>query len=188
MSVSIDVLGHQPDRYAHLRAHAATAKQRTVARLRAAIVAIEGRGGAVTTATIKQECGLDYSAYYRNDEAYALYQEHAAHFTPRLNTAKTGRRRRRAPSERPASAPRRKARDPLLAYRRPELAAKVRGAWAARDTARAERDDAVRRYENLLREHLQCAQTIFTLQTKLIQYEEHRDYLRRTMQEREHHP
>lgn len=184
--MSTNVPADQTDPYAHLRAHAAQAKQHTVERLRAALAALESRGVPITTATIKQECGLDYSAYYRNDEAYALYRAHAVHFKPPPAPATIGHRDRRATPARTARE--RKAHDPLLAYRRPELAAKVQAAWAERDAARAERDDALRRYQNLLREHLECAQTIFTLQTKLAQYEEHRDYLRRTLQEREHDP
>lgn len=172
-----------PDPYAHLRAHALRVKQETVARLHHAIAALEGRGEAVTTASIKRECGLDYAAYYRNDEAYQLYRAHAAHFKP--TSPKTGERRPRQ-KKRPAAAIRgRRARDPLLMYNRPELVKKVRAAWADRDVARADRDVAVRQYEALLQEHMQCATTIFTLRTKLAQYEEHHDYLRRTMQERE---
>lgn len=175
--------------YAHLRAHAAQAKQRTVERLRDAIAAIERRGDPVTTAAIKREGNLDYSAYYRNDKAYALYREHATHFKPALGASRKRRHRTtRSIWEQPASAGARQIRDPLMAYKRPALVAKVRAAQAERDAARAERDEATRQYQNLLREHLQCAQTIFTLQTKLAQFDEHRDYLRRTMQEREHHP
>ena len=174
------------DQFRHLRAYAAQARERTIARLRTAITAIEARGAAVTIATIKQESGLDYSAYYRNDAAYALYREHATHFTARATIAKAHRQRRA--KARAASARVRQARDPLMAYSRRELVAKLRAAWTERDLARTERGDAVQQYQNLLREHLSSAQTIFTLQTQLAQYEEHRDYLRRTMQEREHHP
>lgn len=187
MSTPTSASGGGP--YAHLRAHAAQAKQRTVERLRDAIAAIERRGDPVTTAAIKREGNLDYSAYYRNDEAYALYREHATHFKPALGASRKRRQRTtRSIGEQPASAGARQIRDPLMAYKRPALVAKVRAAQAERDAARAERDEATRQYQNLLREHLQCAQTIFTLQTKLAQFDEHRDYLRRTMQEREHHP
>ncbi len=175
-----------PDPYAHLRAHARRAKQETVARLQHAILALEDRGEVVTTASIKRECGLDYAAYYRNDEAYHLYRAHAAHFQP--TQPKTGDRRPRQ-KKRPTAVTRgRRARDPLLMYNRPELVKKVRAAWADRDAARADHDVAVHQYEALLKEHMQCATTIFTLHAQLAQYEEHRDYVRRTMREREQSP
>src|SRR5258708_35067653 len=67
------------DRYAHLRASAAAQKQTTVDGLRQAITQLEADGRPVNTFTIKEVSGLDYMAYYRNREAFQLFQEHSTH-------------------------------------------------------------------------------------------------------------
>ena len=67
------------DQYAHLRANAAAQKQTTVDRLYQAITRLEAEGRAVNTFTIKEVSGLDYMAYYRNREAFQLFQEHSTH-------------------------------------------------------------------------------------------------------------
>src|SRR3989441_6236395 len=67
------------DSYAHLRANAAAQKQVTVDRLRQAITQLETEGRPVNTFTIKEVSGLNYMAYYRNREAFQLFQEHSTH-------------------------------------------------------------------------------------------------------------
>src|SRR5712692_8853984 len=67
------------DQYAHLRANAATQKQTTVDRLRQAITQLEAEDRPVNTFTIKEVSGMDYMAYYRNREAFQLFQEHSTH-------------------------------------------------------------------------------------------------------------
>src|ERR1700732_4446441 len=67
------------DQYAHLRANAAAQKQTTVDRLRQAITQLEAEGRPVNTFTIKEVSGMDYMAYYRNREAFQLFQEHSTH-------------------------------------------------------------------------------------------------------------
>src|SRR5260370_40961748 len=67
------------DSYAHLRANAAAQKQTTVDRLSRAITQLETEGRPVNTFTIKEVSGLDYMAYYRNREAFQLFQEHSTH-------------------------------------------------------------------------------------------------------------
>src|SRR6266700_4925191 len=67
------------DPYAHLRANAAAQKQVTVDRLRQAITQLEAEGRPVNTFTIKEVSGMDYMAYYRNREAFQLFQEHSTH-------------------------------------------------------------------------------------------------------------
>ena len=67
------------DEYAHLRANAAAQKQTTVDRLRQAIAQLEVEGRPVNTFTIKEVGGLDYMTYYRNREAFQLFQEHSTH-------------------------------------------------------------------------------------------------------------
>src|SRR5258708_12600786 len=67
------------DPYAHLRANATVQKQTTVDRLRQAITQLEAEGRPVNTFTIKEVSGMDYMAYYRNREAFQLFQEHSTH-------------------------------------------------------------------------------------------------------------
>src|ERR1700692_1108541 len=67
------------DPYAHLRANAAAQKQATVNRLSKAIAQLEAEGRPVNTFTIKEVSGMDYMAYYRNREAFQLFQEHSTH-------------------------------------------------------------------------------------------------------------
>src|SRR5712691_5053177 len=67
------------DPYAHLRVNAAAQKQTTVDRLSQAITQLEAEGRPVNTFTIKEVSGLDYMAYYRNRQAFQLFQEHSTH-------------------------------------------------------------------------------------------------------------
>src|SRR6266566_6168040 len=67
------------DQYAHLRANAAAQKRTTVDRLSQAITQLEAEGRPVNTFTIKEMSGMDYMAYYRNREAFQLFQEHSTH-------------------------------------------------------------------------------------------------------------
>src|SRR6266568_3877317 len=67
------------DPYAHLRANAAAQKQATVDRLHQAITQLEAEGRPVNTFTIKEVSGMDYMIYYRNREAFQLFQEHSTH-------------------------------------------------------------------------------------------------------------
>src|SRR5260221_10868649 len=67
------------DQYAHLRANAAAQKRATVDRLSQAITQLEAEGRPVNTFTIKEVSGMDYMAYYRNREAFQLFQEHSTH-------------------------------------------------------------------------------------------------------------
>src|SRR2546427_11162325 len=67
------------DQYAHLRHNAAAQKQTTVDRLSQAITQLEAEGRPVNTFTIKEVSGMDDMAYYRNREAFQLFQEHSTH-------------------------------------------------------------------------------------------------------------
>ena len=71
--------GASDDPYAHLRANAAAQKQTTVNRLSKAIAQLEAEGRPVNTFTIKEVSGMDYMIYYRNREAFQLFQEHSTH-------------------------------------------------------------------------------------------------------------
>src|SRR5216684_7255931 len=67
------------DPYAHLRANAAAQKQTTVDRLSKTITQLKAEGRPVNTFTIKEVSGMDYMVYYRNREAFQLFQEHSTH-------------------------------------------------------------------------------------------------------------
>jgi hypothetical protein len=80
------------DRYAVLRAYAATQHQTTVDRLQAAITRLESENRLVSTFTVKEVSGLDYMAYYRNPEALALFRRNSTHLR-REREKKHGSRR-----------------------------------------------------------------------------------------------
>ncbi|MDQ2831198.1 MAG: hypothetical protein M3Y74_19390 [Chloroflexota bacterium] len=173
------------DRYAALRARAATRKQATVQRLTTAIEAIEIRGEGVTVEAIKKECGLDHRIYSRdrNDVAYAVFRQHAAYFNKQepqcLVGGKSRKRRLRGRHNR---APR----DLLLDQPRSELIALVHMVEGERDVARAkdevsqrqhaqacaERDQAETYHRALLAIHMQCEDRIFDLERRLARMEE----------------
>src|SRR5260370_3518500 len=67
------------DRYASLRAYAATHREITVDRLQAAITKLENDNRLVSTFTVNEVSGLDYMAYYRNPEALTLFRHHSTH-------------------------------------------------------------------------------------------------------------
>src|SRR5260370_1165452 len=116
------------DQHAHLRANAAAQKQTTVNRLRQAITQLEAEGRPVNTFTIKEVSGMDYMAYYRNREAFQLFQEHSTHLRKEREQAQAKRqganrnRPRKAGKGQTAShAVKVSPRDPLLDYKRPRL-------------------------------------------------------------------
>src|SRR6266480_2548429 len=79
------------DRVSHLRAYAAVQKQTTIARLKQAIEALEAEGRPVNTFTIKEISGMDYMTYYRNREAFQLFQEHSTHLRKEREKAQAKR-------------------------------------------------------------------------------------------------
>src|SRR6266571_1561182 len=116
------------DPYAHLRANAAAQKQTTVDRLRQAITQLEAEGRPVNTFTIKEVSGMDYMIYYRNREAFQLFQEHSTHLRKereqqqaKQQEALRGRSRKKGKGQTAAHAVKASPRDPLLDYKRPRL-------------------------------------------------------------------
>src|SRR5437588_13054308 len=112
------------DQYAHLRANAAAQKQTTVDRLRQAITQLEAEGRPVNTFTIKAVSGLDYMAYYRNREAFQLFQKHSTHLRKEREKKQGNQRRPRTKRSKQADSLHRvtvSPRDPLLDYKRPRL-------------------------------------------------------------------
>src|SRR5713226_5809883 len=116
------------DRYAHLRTNAAAQKQSTVDRLNRAIADLEAEGRPVNTFTIKEVSGMDYMAYYRNREAFQLFQEHSTHLRKereqeqaKRQAVSRGKSRKTGKGQTAAHAVKVSPRDPLLDYKRPRL-------------------------------------------------------------------
>src|SRR5712692_2673999 len=131
------------DQYAHLRANAAVQKRATVDRLSQAITQLEAEGRPVNTLTIKEVSGLDYMAYYRNREAFQLFQEHSTHLRKEREQQQAkrlaaSRSRSRKPRKGQATSHTVKVspRDPLLDYKRPRLVELLHEARAERDEAK----------------------------------------------------
>jgi len=96
--------------------------EHTVARLEAGIRALEGCREVVTTPTIERETGLTFKTIQRNAAAYELYKAAAHAFRTGQNHRPNRRRHGRANTPRPP------IRDALLAYRKPQLVARLRSA------------------------------------------------------------
>ncbi len=198
------------DPYAHLRAHAAAQKQETVDRLARAIAELEAEHRPVTTFTIREVSGLDYMAYYRNREAFQLFQEHSTHLRKKQEQEQAKRRapgrgskkRKKGKDRESLHTVRVSPRDPLLDYKRPRLVQLLHEARAELDEAKrllqterveaercaqAERAELEQRYHKLLQEHVCCGVTIAKLEAQVAEYlafmERFRSSLRREEQE-----
>jgi hypothetical protein len=180
-------------RYAHLRANAAAQKQATVERLKEAIALLEADGRPLNTFTIKEVSGMDYMAYYRNAEALALFRTHSTHLRNEREKKQTNQHRsgRKSPKHDdtlhhiPVQS-----RDPLLAYKKPDLVAKLRAAYAERDQiqqhAQVEREEIQQRYGALLQAHMQCGVSISRLEAQVAEYLAFMDRFRSALRQEEH--
>jgi len=195
------------DQYAHLRTNAATQKQATVDRLSQAITLLEAEGRPVNTFTIKEVSGLDYMTYYRNREAFQLFQEHSTHLhkerekeqakrqaASRVSKGKRGKRQETPHAAKVAP------RDPLLDYKRPRLVELLHDARAERDEAKrqtrveraeaeqrvqAEQADLEQRYHKLLQEHMQYGLKIVRLEAELAEFKAFMERYRSSLQREE---
>jgi hypothetical protein len=196
------------DQYAHLRANAAAQKQTTVDRLRQAITQLENEGRLVNTFTIKEVSGMDYMAYYRNREAFQLFQEHSTHLRKereqeqaKRQAASRGSSRKPRKSQADAHAVKVSPRDPLLDYKRPRLVELLHEARAERDEAKrqvkterteaeqraqVERAELEQRYHKLLQEHMSCGLTIAKLEAQVAEYLAFMERFRSSLQREEH--
>ncbi len=196
------------DRYAHLRGYAAAQKQATVDRLRQAITQLEAEGHEVSTFTIKEVSGMDYMAYYRNREAFQIFQEHSTHLRrereqaqEKRQAASRGRARKTGKGQAASHAVKVSPRDPLLDYKRPRLVELLHEARAERDEARrqlrtervkaeqhaqAEQAELEQRYHKLLQEHMQCGITIAKLEAQVAEYLAFMERFRSSLQREEH--
>ncbi len=196
------------DRYAHLRANAAAQKQTTVDRLQKAITLLEIEGRPVNIFTIKEVSGMDYMTYYRNREAFQLFQEHSTHLRrereqaqAKRQVARRGKPRKTGKGQAAAHTVKVPPRDPLLDYKRPRLVELLHEARAERDEARrqlrTERVKAEQRvqvehaeleqcYHKLLQEHMQCGITIAKLEAQVAEYLAFLERFRSSLQREEH--
>ncbi len=197
------------EKSAHLRANAATQKRATVDRLSQAITQLEAEGRPVNTFTIKEVSGMDYMTYYRNREAFQLFQEHSTHLRKEREQAQAKRqmasrrdsRKKGKGQAAPARAIKVSPRDPLLDYKRPRLVELLHEARAERDKARrqvqttkdeveqqgrAKQAELEHRYHKLLQEHMRCGVTIAKLEAQVAEYLAFMERFRSSLQREEH--
>ncbi len=170
------------DRYAHLRANATAQKQATVDRLLQAIAELESGGRPINTFTIKEVSGLDYMAYYRNPEALALFRTHSTHLREKREQEQAKRRqskRKQTKASGDLHQVKVEPRDPLLNYKKPELVAKLRAAYA-------EREQIEQSYGALLQEHMQCGLTIAKLEAQIAEFNTFMKQFRSALNNEEH--
>jgi hypothetical protein len=161
-------LGYTEQRLAGLRRHAAQQRQATLERLQTAIVALKAKGEPITVHTVREMSGLDYKSYARNPEALALFQEHSTFLAAKRKEAR-GKR------QKGASHPR----DPLLNYKRPQLAARLRQEMQCREEIEVQ-------YRQLLEERVQSDLKMMQLEAELATYQSFLGQLRAQVQREEH--
>jgi len=169
-------------RYAHLRANAAAQRQATVTRLSQAIAQLESENRPVTTFTIKEVSGLDYMSYYRNAEALALFRTHSTHLRNEREKEQASKKRSRRKAGKHDGALHQvkvEPRDPLLAYKKPNLVVKLRA-------AQAEYDQMMQNYQALLQEHMRSATAIAALEAQLAEYKAFMQRFRSALSDEEH--
>lgn len=196
------------DKYAHLRGYAAVQKQETVDRLTRAIAELEAEHREVSTFTIREVSGLDYMAYYRNREAFQLFQQHSTHLRKKReqehakrHTPSRSSKRKQGKGREVLHAVTVSPRDPLLDYQRPRLVQLLHEARAERDEARqqaqavqakieqqaqAQRAELEPRYRTLLQEHMQCGVTIAKLEAQVAEYLAFMERFRSALRQEEH--
>ena len=181
------------DRYDHLRMNAAAQRQVTVDRMKQAIEHLQADKRPITTFTIKEVSGMDYMTYYRNHEALALFRQHSTHLREEREKEQARQRRskrKRANKDESLHQVKVLSRDPLLAYKKPELVARLRAARAEYDQfklqAQAERAELEQRYAALLQEHMQCEVTIAKLQAQTAEYLGFMERFRASLRQEEH--
>lgn len=103
---------------AALRQSTTARKQATVDCRNAAIDALKAKKREISVQTIYEECGLRYAAIHRNAEALALFRSNSSS----LVAKKKRSRRKNDVSDEGMISPR----DPLLAYKKPQLVERLR--------------------------------------------------------------
>lgn len=152
---------------AGLREHTQAQKQNTVRRLEVAIASLTAQHKPISARTIREECGLEYASIRRNPEALLLYQQHSSFLK---------QKRKRAKAPQPDTPP---PRDPLLAYKKTDLVARVR---KAEDLLKAREQQ----HATLLQDYVQKDIKIAELEAELARHRQYLEGLRLTMQHQEH--
>lgn len=152
---------------AGLRSHAQSQKQRTVERLRTAITSLQAQHKPISARTIYEVCGLTYASFRRNPEALLLYQQHSTFLKRKRKRTRTARLDAVVP------------RDPLLAYKKTQLAAMLR-------EERTQRQEIEQQQGQLLEEHVQKDVKIAELEAELAKYRSYLERLRSSIQQQEH--
>ncbi len=152
---------------AGLRTHAQAQKQSTVERLRTAITELQAQHKPISAKTIYEECGLEYASIRRNPEALLLYQQHSTFLK---------RERKRTKTACPDTV---SPRDSLLAYKKPDLVARLR-----QEQARCAKLET--QYATTLQDYVQRDVKIAELEAELARYREYFEGLRLHVQQQEH--
>jgi hypothetical protein len=185
------------DRISHLRAYATVQKQTTVARLKQAIETLEAQGRPVNIFTIKEVSGMDYMVYYRNREAFALFQQHSTHLRKerekeqaKQSSSRRTLKRKTDRDKEALHAVKVTPRDPLLDYKRPRLVALLREVQHERDEikqqAQAEKAELERRYHALLQDHMQCELKMTRLEAEHAEFQAFMERFRSSLRHEEH--
>ncbi len=154
-------------RLAGIRASTLSRKQATIDQLSKAIESLEVQGTPVTAQTIRAECGLEYTVYARNPEALALFRAHSTALAS--GSAKKKRAKGKTSS----------VSDPLLANPKPKLVTLLRNEMQRRE-------EAEKRYQDMLQETVQREVQMARLEAELAQYRTYLQGLRIHIQHEEH--
>jgi hypothetical protein len=152
---------------AGLRAHAQAQKQSTVDRLRTAITSLQAQHKPISARTIYEECGLEYASLRRNPEALLLYQQHSTYLKRERKQTKTSCPDTISP------------RDPLLAYKKPDLVTRLR-------QEQARYAELETQYATILHDYVQRDVKIAELEAEQARYREYFERLRLQVQQQEH--
>jgi hypothetical protein len=152
---------------AGLREHTQAQKRQTFSRLEAAIASLTAQHKPISAKTIREECGLEYASLRRNPEALLLYQQHSTFL-------KQQRKQKKAPQPSTPSP-----RDPLLAYKKTDLVARVR---KAEELLKAREQQ----HATLLQDYVQKDIKIAELEAELARHRQYLEGLRLTIQRQEH--
>ena len=152
---------------AGLRTHTQEQKQNTVDRLRSAITSLQAQHQPISARTIREECGLEYASLRRNPEALLLYQQHSTFLKRERKHTRTACPDTISP------------RDPLFAYKKTDLVARVR---KAEELLKVQEQQQA----TLLQDYVQKDVKITELEAELARHRQYLEGLRLTMQRQEH--
>ncbi|HWS85267.1 MAG TPA: hypothetical protein VN207_13515 [Ktedonobacteraceae bacterium] len=128
-------------------------------RLRTAITSLDAQNKPISAKTIYEECGLEYASIRRNPEALLLYQQHSTFLKQRRKRTKTPHPDAPTP------------RDPLLAYKKPDLVARLR-------QAQARCTELETQHAAILADYVQKDVKIAALEAELARYRKYFEALR----------